>query len=382
VPTFGTLIKAAALLKRIGQCWEFWRRIEQRGMEPNDIVLGCMLDALVSNQEVDQAVDLLNKWKTRVPPNTIMVSTILKGFAVAQQCRRAMAMWKDMRAEGLKMNTIAYNAVIDVFARGGQMDAVSELVAAMESDCVVPDAITLSTIVKGYCVKGDFERAIEVFRNMQKSGMVKDSIVYNTLLDGCVRHASYALADRLLAEMDHANIYPSNFTLGILVKMYGRRRQLDKAFDAIEKAQRVYGFAPSPQVRTCLMCSCLNNNAFDRAMAVFKEIQQNSPQGADGRAVSAIVLGCVRHGELSNGCEILERAYSEARKPCPDFGTEPLAKLVQALRHTGQMDTLGSPLLNRLRSRGVGEASRLLLAGDRLAGSKNRADWETSRRPA
>ena len=56
---------------------------------------------------------------------------------------------------------------------------------------------------------------------MQKSNIVKDSIVYNTLLDGWVRHANYALADRLVEEMGR-DIPPSNFTLGILMKMYGK----------------------------------------------------------------------------------------------------------------------------------------------------------------
>merc|ERR1719221_1523304 len=50
VPTYGTLIKAAGVLQNMGQCWEYWRRIEQRGLVPNDVVLGCMLDALVGSR--------------------------------------------------------------------------------------------------------------------------------------------------------------------------------------------------------------------------------------------------------------------------------------------------------------------------------------------
>ena len=32
----------------------------QRGLEPNDIVYGCMLDALVCNGQVDEAVQLFD----------------------------------------------------------------------------------------------------------------------------------------------------------------------------------------------------------------------------------------------------------------------------------------------------------------------------------
>ena len=61
---------------RLDKGWELWRRIDQRGLTPNEIVLGCMLDALVSNQDVDQAVHLLEEWKVWVQPNIVMYSTI------------------------------------------------------------------------------------------------------------------------------------------------------------------------------------------------------------------------------------------------------------------------------------------------------------------
>merc|ERR1719432_421784 len=113
------------------------------------------------------------------------------------------------------------------------MDEVSELVEAMEPDGCGPDAITYSTIVKGYCVKGDLDKAFEVFRGMQRSSMANDAIIYNTILDGCTRHSRMDLADKILFDLEKYQIIPSNFTLGILVKMYGRRHMLDKAFEVV-----------------------------------------------------------------------------------------------------------------------------------------------------
>merc|ERR1719323_1247357 len=208
------------------QCWQFWQEMtDRRGMEPNAIVLGCMLDALVCNGCIEEAVKLFRTWQGCLQPNTVIYSTLIKGFANSHQAERAMAMWREMRGTGVKLNTVVYNAVIDAQARVGAMDGVSELVEAMEPDGCAPDCITYSTIVKGYCVKGDLEKAFEVFHGMQKNGMAGDSIIYNTVLDGCTRHSRMDLADQLLEDMEKYNITPSNFTLGILVKMYGRRRQ-------------------------------------------------------------------------------------------------------------------------------------------------------------
>merc|ERR1719468_1286108 len=200
--TYGSLIKASAALKNLDQCWALWQEmVDRRALVPNDIVLGCMLDALVCNGQIEEALDLFRRWKSHVKGNTVLWSTLIKGFANTNQADRAMDAWKEMRSEGIKMNTVAYNAVIDAQARVGAMDAVSKLVETMAIDGCTPDTITYSTIVKGYCVKGDLDKAFQVFRDMQKNKMAGDSIVYNTVLDGCTRHGRMDLADILLEDM-------------------------------------------------------------------------------------------------------------------------------------------------------------------------------------
>merc|ERR1719335_801022 len=124
----------------------------------------------------------------------------------------------------------------------------------MESNDCVPDQITLSTICKGYCVKGDLDKAFAVFRQMQSNNMAADSIIYNTMLDGCTRHNRMDLADQVLEDIESFKIKPTNFTLGILIKMYGRRRQLHKAFEVVDQLPKRHGFKPNAQIRTGLIC--------------------------------------------------------------------------------------------------------------------------------
>merc|ERR1719454_1639154 len=188
------------------------------------------------------------------------------------------------------------------------MDAVSELVKSMEPNGCQPDGITYSTIVKGYCVKGDLDNAFDVFRSMQASGMARDSIVYNTLMDGCTRHNRMDLVDLVWEDMSTYNIKPSNFTLGILIKMYGRRHQLDKAFRVIEELPKRHDLQVNSQVRTCLMCACLSNHNLDRAMKVFEDIKE-AEGGADVKTYSSLLSGLVRLGQLEKGIALVEEAY-------------------------------------------------------------------------
>jgi len=355
VSTYGSLIKAAGTLKRLPQCWRYWNTLEERGVEPTAIVLGCMLDALVCNGEVEQAVDLLKSWKGKgMSSNAIMYSTIIKGFAGSGQSKRAITVMREMRAEGMKMTTVVYNAVLDAQARAGTMDEVTEVLDTMAADHIQPDSISWATIVKGYCIQGDLNKALEVFRSSLKT--TKDSMIYNNILDGCIRHSRFDLADTLLEEMDSSTVVPSNYTFGVLVKLFSRRRQVDKAHEMISKMSNKFSIEPNNQVRTCLMCAYLNANSPGKAMQVFDDLKA-SPAGADAKAYSSLICGLVRHRQLNKAVSVVEEAYDLAGKQskpkCQPLEAETLEKVFVALGQRGLSQSIGAPLLERLRAAGV-----------------------------
>jgi len=363
--TYGSLIKACGAIKKLDKALELWHTmVEECALQPNNIVLGCMLDALVCNDKVDDAVALLNQWKATITPNTVMYSTIIKGYANSRQPVKAMAVFKEMVDTGLEFNIVVYNCLIDSQARVGAMEEVSMLVESMEPNGCKPDSITFSTIVKGYCTKGDLDKAFDVFRSMQKQGMAADSIVYNTIMDGCTRNNRMDLVDLVLEDMDTYKIKPSNFTLGILINMYGRRHLLDKAFHVMEDLPRRHGLQPNAQVRTCLMCACLSNHDLGRAMKVFEDIKV-AGGGADAKAYNSLVMGLIRMNQLEKAVAIVDDAYGLAkasRRGLPAGQTldaDGLEKLVRGLTQNNLMQSLGVPLLERLRAAKVPISGRL-----------------------
>lgn len=359
VHTYGSLIKACSTLKCLDKCFHFWQTmVDQCALVPNAIVLGCMLDALVCNGRVEDAVGLLNEWRTKVTPNTVMYSTLIKGFANARKPSRALDMFREMSQAGVKFNTVVYNTLIDSQAKVGAMDEVSKLVESMAPNGCVPDAISYSTIVKGYCVKGDLDKAFEVFRSMQSNGMAAEAVIYNTVMDGCTRHNRMDLVDLVLEDMERYKIRPSNFTLGILVKMYGRRRQLEKAFEVVETFPKRYGLQVNTQVRTCLMSACLSNNSPDQALQVFGDIKE-AEGCADAKVYGSLITGLVRLGDVRKAVVLVENAYglsnetsgkvSQGLPPGQTLENEAMEQLMRGLGQRRLMQTIGVPLLERLR---------------------------------
>jgi len=354
VPTYGSIIKAFSSLKRPDKCWQYWNDLQnQRGLVPNHIVLGCMMDALVCNGLVDQAEELFRK--SSLAKNSVLYAILVKGFANSQQPTRAMDCFWEMKKQGMTMNTVAYNSIIDSQARPGKMEEVAELLTHMAADGCRPDAITHSTVVKGYCMRGDLEKAIEVVREMQREKLLHDAVVYNTILDGCTRHKRMDLVDATLKSMADQGVSPTNFTLGILVKLYSRNRQLDLAFRVMEMMPKQGNFVANAQVWTCLVCACLTNREPDKAVKVFHDMKL-AGQSPDNRTCTSLISGLVRCHRFHQAVRLLDEIYNlgdnglgkgpVSHKTCLDLDCleSTLAELVQQ----GYKEELAVPLLDRL----------------------------------
>jgi len=366
VHTYGLLIKAHSTLKQLACCQELWTEmVEKRAITPTNVTLSCMLDALTCARKVENAVALLTNWKAKVPANTVMYSTLIKGFAVIGEADRAMDMYRTLKAEGLEMNLVTYTALIDAHARaGGKMEDARRLFNQMESEGCEPNVITFSSMVKGYCMAGNVDEAFGLFNAMSHRGLEADVVMFNTLLDGCVRHSHFKLADELLAHMAKLAVQPSNVTLSIIVKMWGKRQQLDKAFDVVYSSLKDGSRRLDSHVGTCLMSACLHNNAPDRALELLAEMKGwRGCDGPDAGTFSTLVIGLSRRGDCRRAAEIAKEACRSAasagKRP---LSQESLQALAGALRRRGLGEELGASLAKELRAAGVEVPQALLHA--------------------
>jgi pentatricopeptide repeat protein len=303
----GLLIKSASALNRIDICRELWAdTIGRRSITPNDYILGDMLDALVCNDCVEEACTLLDMWKEKITPNMYVYTAILKGLANTNQIDRAMELYEEIKESGVSMNATLFSVLIDMQARTGDTRKVFDLVQCMKSKGCKPDDVTSAIIVKSYAIKGDIDEAFRVFRDLQKDGMQKDSL-YNAILNGSVQHNRMDLADLVIEDLEKYNIKPSNFTLGILMKMYGRRKQVQKAFDVLEHLSKKHGLTPNIRVKNCLMCNCLSNSEMEKAYEVFEDIKR-SGQDLDAKTYSALIQANTKLGNFDEAVRLCEEA--------------------------------------------------------------------------
>merc|ERR1719453_2971586 len=317
-PTYGSMIKAFGQAGQISQILELWAEMESRGVQPTQITLGCMIEALVRCGEVQRAWDLIRNLQQSqqaghneeaATANTVIYSSILKGFAAAKDIDRVFAVHDEMREHGVPCNTITYNTMLDACAKSFAMQHAEQVLKSMKAASVQPDIISYSTVVKGYCLEGDVDKALVVLKEMRADKtMNPDEITYNSFLDGCAKQHRVDEALAALDEMQAAGVHPSNFTLSILVKLLGRVRRLNQAFTLVEDLSAKHKFKPNVQVYTCLMQACIQNRKLDRALALHDQmVQAGCPP--DEKLYTGLARGCLQLHAPHKAVDVVRTAY-------------------------------------------------------------------------
>jgi len=207
-------------------------------------------------------------------------------------------------------NTITYNTMVDACARCGCMDKVPLLLEEMKRDRVELDVITYSTLVKGYCHAGDVDKAFKVLAEMKSDGkLAPDEILYNSLLDGCAKQSRVDDAVRLLDDMRECGVSPSNFTLSIMVKLLGRAKRLDEAFQIVDDLGAASGIRPNIHVYTCLVQACTQNRKIERALRLHDAMIVEAGCVPDEKFYSALARGCLQVGSVGKAAAVLRCAY-------------------------------------------------------------------------
>jgi len=236
------------------------------------------------------------------------------------------------------------------------------LLENMQSMDLKPDRITYSTVVKGFSLRGDLEQAMAVLEPMKRQGFTADLTVYNTLLDGCAGHDRYALCDKIYEQMQKDNVGPSNYTLVVMIKRYGREGKVDQAFNSFEKMIKEHNLKPTVQALTCLITVCVMNRSLPRAVQVLERMEAHGP-APDAVTYGKVVTALIRAHTPEKAIPFVLNAFGVTG--CGQrvgIDQEVLLNLVDQLNKKKLMDSHAIPLVQKLRAADVPLPQRLVSA--------------------
>lgn len=354
-----TLIRAYGHARRLDRAWVLWRELtEDRKVTPSEEVFASMVDACLANGDLDGAVAVFREMKQALPDfsrGAVVFSALVKACVQRKLAKLAVEVYDEIK-DVCTCSKVTYNTLIDALVRQGEMDRATDLFRDMSLKAVTPDLITYSTLIKGHCVRGDLEQGLQLLGLMQRRGIAPDAILFNSILDGCAHKQMCSLTEMVLKDMEAAGIAPSNFTLSILVKLYGRCNDLEMAFKVVDTYPKKYGFDLNAQVYTCLMSACIANGELARAIEVYERMT-NSGCASDAKTYQTLLSGCLRHDDLDNAARLVTDALRRDPPLCLD--REVVENVLFMAARRGRGTDLGLPLLNRLEDAGVSVAERV-----------------------
>jgi pentatricopeptide repeat protein len=361
--TYGMLIKANGQSQNIKEVWRLWNEVTvEKGLEASEQLYGQMLDALVGNQQLDDALGLFEEMKVAHSGSlnsqgfAVAYAMIIRGFAQRKECTRALKCYEEMKIHGTKVSLVVLNTLIDACSRVNDMDTASRLHQEMIDLDVAPDLITYSTLIKGFSTCGDLDKALQLFTMMRNKGIRPDAIVFNSLLDGCARKQMPALCEQVILDMEAAGVVPSNHSASILIKLYGRCKDLDAAFKVINDMPKKFGFQANNAVYTCLMSACITNGRVDQAMELRTQMLKEGVH-PDEKTYSTLLRGALRTSSVEM-CVLLVTAALEQRTGRNSsarylLDDELVKSVLLLIQRRNLWEAHGRELHERLRSAGV-----------------------------
>jgi len=319
--TFGAILQAHGIAKDAPGAWRCWRTMRLRDVEPTSIAIGCMVDAVVSNGDVDRGYNLLcqllSEEKSRPKVNDNGFNAVLKVFGRSRRMDRVMSVLQHMRAQGVQPSVVTFNILINACVLSNRMDIAPQFMADMRANGFAPDIITYGTLIKGYCSKGDVRSAMVTLQKVRQTPEMRpNEIVYNTLLEGCSQGGFVKEADRVLIDMDADGIQPNNQTVVILVEMFGNSRLPGRAIELVEHLTSKFRLEPNAQVYNALLRVCVANSRFASAAETLERMVARHILPSS-LAVQNLVRSALASGNISPAVTALRAAFGiPARKAC------------------------------------------------------------------
>lgn len=349
--TLGYLLKAYGLTHQLEAAWRLWRKATKQDRPQNEQLYIHMIEMLVNCDAIDAAKDLVGQMKTVFGEHlssqaaAVAYSMVITGFARRKDSVSALKYYDEMKLARGVPDVVTFNTLLDACCRVGDTTNAARLFREMVTEGCTPDIISYSTLIKGFCHAGDLNAAMEHFMLMKRKEIVPDAIVFNSLLDGCAKSDMLALCEELIQDMIRLGITVSNYSLSIMIKLYGRRHNVEEAMQLFEEMPKKHGFRPNTAAYTCLMATCIGNNRLDLAMDLQQRMVKENVW-ADRRTYSTLLRGAVRSGNIEACTTLISAALDQGEHLLDEQVTQSVLSLIQ---RRGAADMRGRAVLSRLR---------------------------------
>ncbi|KAE8694816.1 Rna-directed dna methylation 1 isoform 1 [Hibiscus syriacus] len=191
------VMRRFANARRFSEAIEFFRRVDEYGVEKDVMALNGLFDALVKGDGVEYAYEAFGEFKECMPLNSssfnilpcvVSYTCFIEAYCREKDFRNVYAILDEMKEKGCKPNAVSYTIIMHARGKVGEVGKALDVYEMMKNDGCLPDTSFYSSLVfilsKQHSLE---EKALKLLKRMEEDSCKPDISTYAPLLKMCCR---------------------------------------------------------------------------------------------------------------------------------------------------------------------------------------------------
>ncbi|KAJ7518207.1 hypothetical protein O6H91_21G059000 [Diphasiastrum complanatum] len=265
--TYIVLLKACASIAGLEQGKQLHLDIIKCGFEADVTVGNSLVDMYAKCGCLEDASRVFNNMHKQ---NVVSWTSIIAGYAHQGLGKEALALYDQMKQEGVQPNNVTYVVLLKACASIAALEEGKRLHFDIIRSDFESDVIVGTTLVDMYAKCECIELARQVFNNMHERNVVS----WNVLIEGYSQQGLCKEALALYDQMKQQGLQPDNVTYVVLLKACASIAALEQGeqfhLDIIDSGFELDEVVGNTLVDMYAKCGCM-----ERARQVFNNMQRN-----------------------------------------------------------------------------------------------------------
>mmetsp|Transcript_88842 Transcript_88842/g.141465 ORF Transcript_88842/g.141465 Transcript_88842/m.141465 type:complete len:414 (+) Transcript_88842:63-1304(+) len=210
--------------------------------------------------------------------------------------------------------------VISSLCKLNDVDSAMEVLRDMILQAVAPDASCYAPLIRAQLGRGDLESGLQLLAQMQRQQITPDVATLQAVLEVAAQRELPVLVEELVQSMENWKVVSSS-TMATMVRFYGRRGDVGKAFQIFREMPRKFDFKVDSSAYISMLCICAAEGEISDAFQIYEEMLAAGYE-TDTSSFKALLSASLQHGDLDTACHVLRDALARQTPAVPQASLE------------------------------------------------------------
>lgn len=308
--TFGILMKGVCLTNRIFDGFKLLALMKSSPVKPNTVIYNTLLHALCRNGKVGRARSLMNEV---MEPNDITFNIMISGYCKEENLVQALVLLEKSFSSGFVPDVVTLTKVLELVCGAGRLMEAVEILERVEARGGAVDAFAYNTLIKGFCRSGKVKVGLRLLKDMEIKGCLPNIDTYNILITAFCETKMLDSAIDMFNEMKIVGLKWNFATFHALICGLCSGGRMDDGFKILELMEETKGGSSgciSPY--NSILYGLYKQNSLDESLKFLISMQRLFPRYVDR---SLTILDFCNESSMESAKDVYDQMKNEGGLP-------------------------------------------------------------------